>query len=111
MRCQIYYQSWAAQKRGLEATGILAGMSKAAGFTSVSQLLVTNPNAKRPASATAKRPANAPAEAPAAKVGACQYTLAPSLCQFSKLCVPRNLTVLCAAGAEGRQEGRRQAEG
>lgn len=61
-------QSRAPQKRGLEATGILAGMSKAAGFTSVSQLLVTNPNAKRPASASAKRPADAPAEAPAAKV-------------------------------------------
>ena len=60
------------QKRGLEATGILAGMSKAAGFTSVSQLLVTNPNAKRPASANAKRPADAPADAPAAKVAACQ---------------------------------------
>ena len=70
MRCHITYQSWAPQKRGLEATGILAGMSKAAGFTSVSQLLVTNPNAKRPASATAKRPADAPAEAPAPKVAA-----------------------------------------
>ena len=70
MRCHTTYQSWAPQKRGLEATGILAGMSKAAGFTSVSQLLVTNPNAKRPASATAKRPADAPAEAPAPKVAA-----------------------------------------
>jgi len=41
-----------AQKRGLEATGILANMSKAAGFTSVSQLLQKNPNAKRPPSAS-----------------------------------------------------------
>jgi hypothetical protein len=53
----------APQKRGLEATGILAGVSKAAGFGSVSALLVTNPNAKRPSSA--------PADAPDAKVAAC----------------------------------------
>ncbi len=36
------------QKRGLAATGILAGMSKAAGFSSVSDLLQKNPEAKRP---------------------------------------------------------------
>jgi len=46
----------APQKRGLEATGILAGVSKAAGFGSVSALLVTNPNAKRPSSAPAGAP-------------------------------------------------------
>jgi hypothetical protein len=39
------------QKRGLEATGILANMSKAAGFSSVSDLLQKNPGAKRPPSA------------------------------------------------------------
>lgn len=39
------------QKRGLAATGILAGMSKAAGFSSVSDLLQKNPDAKRPPSA------------------------------------------------------------
>ncbi|KAK9830411.1 hypothetical protein WJX72_011628 [[Myrmecia] bisecta] len=36
------------KKRGLEATGILANVSKKAGFTSVSDLLAKNPNAKRP---------------------------------------------------------------
>ena len=41
------------QKRGLVATGILAGMSKAAGFSSVSDLLQKNPDAKRPPSASA----------------------------------------------------------
>ena len=40
------------QKRGLEATGILASMSKAAGFSSVSDLLQKNPAAKRPQSAS-----------------------------------------------------------
>ena len=40
------------QKRGLAATGILAGMSKAAGFSSVSDLLQKNPDAKRPPSAS-----------------------------------------------------------
>ena len=40
------------QKRGLAATGILAGMSKAAGFSSVSDLLQKNPEAKRPPSAS-----------------------------------------------------------
>lgn len=44
------------QKRGLEATGILANMSKAAGFTSVSDLLQKNPNAKRPPSAPLQAP-------------------------------------------------------
>ena len=43
---------FAMQKLGLEATGILAGMSKAAGFGCVSELLNKNPLAKRPASAT-----------------------------------------------------------
>ena len=37
-----------AQKSGLEATGILAGVSKAAGFGSVKDLLTKNPTAKRP---------------------------------------------------------------
>lgn len=34
------------QKHGLEATGILANVSKAAGMGSVSELLSRNPNAK-----------------------------------------------------------------
>ena len=42
----------ALQKRGLEATGILASMSKAAGFSSVSDLLQNNPEARRPPSAS-----------------------------------------------------------
>jgi hypothetical protein len=42
----------ALQKRGLKATGILANMSKAAGFNSVSDLLQKNPEAKRPPSAS-----------------------------------------------------------
>lgn len=37
-----------AQKRGLEATGILADLSRAGGFASVSALLQVSPNAKRP---------------------------------------------------------------
>jgi hypothetical protein len=44
------------QKAGLEATGILANMSKAAGFDSVSELLKKNPNAKRPPSALLQGP-------------------------------------------------------
>ncbi|KAK9915262.1 hypothetical protein WJX75_006841 [Coccomyxa subellipsoidea] len=52
------------KKRGLEATGILANMSKAAGFTSVSDLLQKNPNAKRPPSASLQAPgAKVPKEA------------------------------------------------
>ncbi|EIE26968.1 hypothetical protein COCSUDRAFT_59460 [Coccomyxa subellipsoidea C-169] len=52
------------KKRGLEATGILANMSKAAGFTSVSDLLQKNPNAKRPPSASLQAPgAKAPKQA------------------------------------------------
>ncbi len=35
------------QKRGLEATGILANVCKTAGFGSVSDLLQKNPTAKR----------------------------------------------------------------
>lgn len=35
------------QKRGLEATGILANVCKTAGFGSVSDLLEKNPSAKR----------------------------------------------------------------
>ncbi|CAL8468960.1 g8501 [Coccomyxa elongata] len=55
------------KKRGLEATGILANMSKAAGFTSVSDLLQKNPNAKRPPSAPLQAPrSKAPKEATAA---------------------------------------------
>ncbi|BDA43044.1 probable cell division cycle-associated 7-like protein at N-terminal half [Coccomyxa sp. Obi] len=54
------------KKRGLEATGILANMSKAAGFTSVSDLLQKNPNAKRPPSASLQAPgAKAPKDATA----------------------------------------------
>lgn len=49
------------QKGGLEATGILSHMCKAAGLGSVSDLLAKNPAAKRPASATADSPA-APAK-------------------------------------------------
>jgi hypothetical protein len=49
-----------AQKRGLEATGILASMSKAAGFASVSELLTKNPHAKRPPSAQARGPQGVP---------------------------------------------------
>ena len=43
----------------MEATGILAGMSKAAGFGSVSELLSKNPLAKRPASAAQSSSAKA----------------------------------------------------
>lgn len=35
-----------SQRQGLEATGILANVAKTAGFGSVSELLVQNPNAK-----------------------------------------------------------------